>query len=192
MSPRVLTADECQQVFRILLDALARPGQPGHLPEIGDPLDLPLLALTDLTTPVAALDPTEEEQACTEAVVALTQAPLTAADSARFVISHREPDPAAFASLHRGSNERPHEAALLIQAAMIAEQPQPDFDTWELTGPGIADSTQVHLAGLDRDFFAVREQLVADYPRGVDVLLIDPIGTVLGLPRTTTITEVTP
>ncbi|NLT29891.1 MAG: phosphonate C-P lyase system protein PhnH, partial [Propionibacterium sp.] len=176
---------------RILLDALAHPGRLGRLPEPGDPMDLPLLALSDETTPVAALDPTADELARTEMVAALTGAPVVGADRARFVVSHHDPDPAALARLHPGTTEHPHDAALLIQAAMVAEHAQPDFDTWELSGPGITDSLRVYVAGPGPEFLAVRGRLVADHPRGVDVLLIDPIGRVLGLPRTTRVTEVT-
>lgn len=189
---RALTTDERQQVFRILLDALARPGELRQLPDLADPLDLPLLALSDPTTPVAALDATADEQARTDTVVALTQAPPAPVDRARFVVSHHEPHLVELARLHTGSNEQPHEAALLIQAAMVAEHPQPDFTAWDLTGPGITDTTRVYIAGLSQDFFRVRKQLVAGYPRGVDVLLIDPVGQVLGLPRSTVVTEVTP
>lgn len=187
-----LSSDECQQVFRILLDALARPGTIAELPlELGDPLDLPLLALTDGTTPIAALDPTEDEMARVTEIHQLTQAPLAPVLQARFVVSYRDPDPLAMAELNTGCDDRPHEAALLIQSAMVAEQPQPDFSAWQLSGPGIDGTTQIQVAGLSRSFFRARDRLVAGYPQGVDVVLVSPSGAVLGLPRTTRIFEVT-
>lgn len=187
----VLTSAESQQVFRILLDALARPGMIGRLPrELGDPLDLPLLALTDQTTPIAALDPTEDEQARLAKLSQLTHAPLAPVLQARFVVSHRDPSPASMAELKTGCDDRPHEAALLIQAALVAEQPQPDFLPWHLNGPGVDGTRVIHVAGVSRPFFHTRNQLVAHYPQGVDVVLISSSGDVVGIPRATRVFEV--
>lgn len=55
-----------------------------------------------------------------------------------------------------------------------------------LAGPGVREPFDVHLP-LDRKALALREALCADYPRGVDLVLIDESGRVLGLPRTSAI-----
>lgn len=163
----LLTTDQCQQVFRILLDALARPGTIRRLPVAwGDPLDLPLLTLADQTTPIAALDPTPDENKRVAEVSQLTHAPVAPVLQARFVVSYRDPHAEAMAELKTGCDDRPHEAALLIQTALVAEQPQPDFTAWQLSGPGFDDTKDIQVAGLTREFFRSRHQLVAHYPQG--------------------------
>jgi len=63
-------------------------------------------------------------------------------------------------------------------------------DGWlklELSGPGIQDTSSIHVAGLER---AELQHILATrqgYPLGVDVHLIDALGHCIGLPRTTRI-----
>lgn len=69
---------------------------------------------------------------------------------------------------------------------------QPDTDpagtlALRLTGPGIKDTAQLRVSGLDREFFTVRDRLVADFPAGIDVLFVTAGGRVAGLPRTTAV-----
>ncbi|MEO8526725.1 MAG: phosphonate C-P lyase system protein PhnH, partial [Caldimonas sp.] len=57
-----------------------------------------------------------------------------------------------------------------------------------LRGPGIKDSRTIAPAGLPDDFIAQWRANRAPFPRGVDLLLVAN-GHMLGLPRTTRITE---
>ncbi|MGW9825216.1 alpha-D-ribose 1-methylphosphonate 5-triphosphate synthase subunit PhnH [Brevibacterium pityocampae] len=80
----------------------------------------------------------------------------------------------------------------LIEHTDHAERPDRTGDpasalVLRLTGPGIADTAQLRITGLDREFFTIRDRLVADFPAGIDVLFVTDDGRVAGLPRTTAI-----
>lgn len=179
---------QSQQAFRILLDAMARPGRVmeqafdcGHPDGLAPVLAAGLLTLADLDAPVwlgAGFD--------TDAVKAWlrfhTGAPLAA-----------QPDQAALALLDAsamptlenfslGSDEAPERGAtLLVQV--------PTLDgaaamTWR--GPGIRESVAMPLCGLDAASWRQRAQLASAFPRGLDIYL--GCGRqVIGLPRSTTI-----
>jgi alpha-D-ribose 1-methylphosphonate 5-triphosphate synthase subunit PhnH len=55
-----------------------------------------------------------------------------------------------------------------------------------MRGPGIRDELATSLP-LDREALSVRATLCANFPRGVDLVLVDGSGRVLGLPRTSRI-----
>lgn len=179
---------QSQQAFRILLDAMARPGRVmeqafdcGHPDGLAPVLAAGLLTLADLDTPIwlgAGFD--------TDAVKAWlrfhTGAPLAA-----------QPDQAALALLDAsamptlenfslGSDEAPERGAtLLVQV--------PTLDgaaamTWR--GPGIRESVAMPLCGLDAAPWRQRVQLASAFPRGLDIYL--GCGRqVIGLPRSTAV-----
>lgn len=177
----------------------------------------PLLALADLMAPVAAVPEAagsgpqvgSRTRAWVQEVARLSGAPLVEPAEARLALSLGRPDPSALAELNRSTAAAPHRAALLVQrvAGLSSDlEPagtsaagtsttgaaQPDTDpagtlALRLTGPGIKDTAQLRVSGLDREFFTVRDRLVADFPAGIDVLFVTDGGRVAGLPRTTAI-----
>ena len=60
---------------------------------------------------------------------------------------------------------------------------------WRLSGPGVETTATLAPRGLPDDFVAARAESVSDYPAGIDILLVTDDGRVVGLPRTTTISE---
>lgn len=176
----------------------------------------PLLALADLMAPVAAVPEAagagpqagSQTRAWVQEIARLSGAPLVDPSGARLALALGRPDPAALAELNRSTAAAPHRAALLIQrvtdlgsdldtagtsaTGTSAERPDRTGDpasalVLRLTGPGIADTAQLRITGLDREFFTVRDRLVADFPAGIDVLFVTDDGRVAGLPRTTAI-----
>ncbi len=65
-----------------------------------------------------------------------------------------------------------------------------DWQSWELSGPGIATTRLLYIAGLDKKELQFINATRRDYPAGVDVFLIDTMGRCVGLPRSTKIKEV--
>lgn len=188
--PRHLGAGARMRLFRRCLEALAEPGTVRQLDAPQQPADdgvpvaaAPVLALSDLMCPLAAA--TGDDRAASEvaAIAAQTHAPQVALGEARFVLALAEPQPGVLTALGRGTLARPHEAALLfVQVDAVT-----DGDlTVRLTGPGIDGERTAAVSGLSRAFFTERDEVI-DYPLGVDLVLITPAGTVLGLPRSTKI-----
>ncbi len=187
-SATALHPADSQQVFRAVLEALARPGTATALPD--GPLRsypaaaLPVFALADLGTGVCVLEPSEGRWA--EAVATATSAPLWPAELARLITALRPVTGDEVRSFRRGTAEAPEDGALVsLAVADLAGGEQ----HWRLSGPGIAESVTLAPSGLPTSFVAARAEAVTGYPAGIDVLLVTADGRVVGLPRTTTITE---
>lgn len=177
---------QSQQAFRILLDAMARPGRVlelsddcGHPEDLSPVLAAGLLTLADLDTPVW-LGAGFDTPVMRDWLRFHTGAPLAMkADQAALALL----DAAAMPALERfslGTDEAPERGAtLLVQV--------PSLDgaaamTWR--GPGIKDSVAMPLCGLDAAVWRQRAQLPAVFPRGLDIYL--GCGRqVIGLPRST-------
>ena len=208
-----LSSDASQRVFHQTMEAFSRPGTIHHLPDTASSVPapvpaviVPLLALADLMTPLAALSsaPAAEamgDDAAAEAVAAisrLTGAPTAEPARARFALALDEP--ADFSDLSPGTHWSPEQGAMLVQrvAAISDVSDVPDATettdaatsgNWRLTGPGVAPhaDTIVRITGLSEDWLTTRQELVDDYPAGIDCLLVTDSGTFLALPRTTMI-----
>jgi alpha-D-ribose 1-methylphosphonate 5-triphosphate synthase subunit PhnH len=179
---------DSQQVFRAVLEALARPGTAMTLPagplRTLAPAVVPVFALADLGTGVCVLENDGDRSA--DAVATATSAPLWPAELARLVAAVRPVTEDELRSFCRGTASAPEEGALVSLA--VAEVDGGDH-RWRLTGPGIAGTATLAPRGLPGGFVAARAEAVAAYPAGIDVLLVTDDGRVVGLPRTTTITE---
>lgn len=194
---RELDSDLAQRVFHATMEAFARPGTIHRLPEASIPAGVPavvvpLLALADIMTPVAALESAASELDTAAAIALaarLVNTRVVDPAQARFALAFAEPD--ELAPLNRGSHWSPELGAMLFQRTPSVEAVTDSSTrgTWRLTGPGIKPSepTLLRVAGLGRRFVAERAERVADYPAGIDVLLATDAGDIIGLPRTTAI-----
>lgn len=179
---------DSQRVFRLVLDAMARPGRSVALdldldpPAPLDPMTAAVcLALVDFETslwldvPGAAADYLHFHCGC----------PMAAhpGEAAFAVIT----DAAAMPELHafsQGSDEAPETSAtLLIQAQGLAEG-----EGLRLTGPGIENEVRIRIDGLPSGFWDRWADNHALFPRGVDALIVAD-GRVVGLPRTTRVED---
>lgn len=199
---------DAQAVFRVLLDAMARPGRVLALPEptlqtIGRPLDrqaLPigaglaalLLTLLDVDTSTAL-----QGRLGSGAVRAWlrfhTGARELPAAEAMFTIVHAEDLQAGHGlELPLGSDEDPQRGATLIvetprlrpAPAGAAEAAAAAQTGLQLQGPGIAGRQPLAADLLPADFWRWRQGLQALYPRGVDIFFVNG-GLVAALPRST-------
>lgn len=177
---------EAQRVFRAVLDALARPGTTTHLLNpAGAPAALaPLLALADLDTPVCVLDTTSaDSERWLGAVATATSAPVAALAQARLVAALRPVTVEELRAVRVGTPADPEEAAL-VTLAVPALTGGP---TVRLDGPGAAPGAVISPAGLPAGWLDVRAAV--GYPAGADLLLVDPDGACVGLPRSTRTNE---
>lgn len=194
---RELSPAVSQQVFRACMDAFARPGSVHSLPLDELPAGasaalLPLLALADIMTPIGALtadtsaaDVADATADTVRAIGRAVGARVVDAASARYGLALAESS--AMRELSPGSHWSPEAAATLVQrvesidAASVAN--------WRLRGPGIPPVAPVALriTGIGDRFVAERGALVADYPAGIDCLLVTDDGALVALSRTTRI-----
>ncbi|MCI2420269.1 phosphonate C-P lyase system protein PhnH [Saccharopolyspora sp. K220] len=171
-----LSPEKAQLVFRAVLDALARPGEVLRLPESPVPAPLlPVLALADLDTPVHVDD-------WADVVRTQTAAPIVDRSGARLAALLK---PFGELSGFRvGSAAAPEEAALVS----VAVQGFGAGPALRLSGPGVPGQRELRVSGLPADFVAQRRNLIA-FPAGPDLLLVDPAGELVGLPRSTRVEE---
>jgi alpha-D-ribose 1-methylphosphonate 5-triphosphate synthase subunit PhnH len=79
-----------------------------------------------------------------------------------------------------GHLEDPHRSAtLIVQVPTLSRG-----NSWEITGPGVKDFKTIQL-GLTTNWDKVRAERNAEYPLGLDILLVEKGGKLMALPRTT-------
>jgi len=184
-----LDPDEAQRTFRAVLDALSRPGTPHRLPPAArDRVPaalLPALALADLTTPVCVLGevPSGHWQ---DALVTITSAPVVPLRKARLVAALRPVTPAELLAVARGTAAAPEDGALLTAAVSGVDSGGAPL---RLTGPGVAGTRLIAPGGLPAGWLAARDEAVAGFPAGIDLLLVGPDGRVLAIPRSSRVEE---
>lgn len=164
---------DAQQIFRAVLEAMARPGtivdlpSPPASPEPLDPATTAIvLALNDQET-VVWLDDAADSEAVRQHLRFHCGSPLTADPAqAHFAIVGDIRAMPPLASFNLGGDEYPDRSTTLILQV-------PDLrggTTWTLGGPGIRDRATLAVAGLPDGF---RDQVIENhlgFPRGVDLI----------------------
>ena len=178
LKPDPIWLPEAQQRhFRQLLDAMARPGTCHAIdtrPEAG-PVVLSVLASL-LDAEVSLADP--HELLCSEDWPKL-QATNMDAEQADYVLCDGTGVPDFTPKL--GSLPEPEQSATLI---LLVEQLGRGQHHLKLTGPGIEQTTTLHIDGLATEWLQRREEWVSGFPLGVDLILVDEY-RLAALPRTT-------
>jgi alpha-D-ribose 1-methylphosphonate 5-triphosphate synthase subunit PhnH len=174
-----------QATFRTVMDAMARPGSVRRLAGIAAPAPLSpsaaaiALTLLDYETPFWLDAPLAAAPEVARFISFHTGARLTAdaAETAFAFVAAPAAAP-AFASFAQGSAEYPDRSTtLILQVDHLAEG-----DGMVLRGPGIASARRLAASPLPADFLAQVAENRAQFPRGVDVLLVTN-DVVAGLPR---------
>ncbi|GGB24689.1 carbon-phosphorus lyase [Tistrella bauzanensis] len=190
------TAD-AQVTFRLVLDAMARPGRimtvgavPGHDRPLSRAACSVMLALADHDTAVwldrAAAPALPYLRFHTGATVAGTP------DRAAFAVIG---DATAMPALDRfalGSDAYPDRSTtLVIEVDGLSGGQDGRGVAWRLDGPGIDGSRLLRVTGLPVGFVVARAALAPLYPRGIDIILTCG-DRLVALPRTTRIIQTTP
>ena len=164
---------DAQSTFRVLLDAMARPGTIGAIgaqPEAPEPLDVATtavaLCLFDHDTQVWLGDGVAGfavyEYLRFHCGCPLTKASLTS-DFALSIATAGVPGLAQFSP---GTDEFPDRSTTLIVQVPSLENGAPV----RLTGPGIRDTAELRVAGIPDYFWAERREQQAMFPRGIDLV----------------------
>lgn len=183
---------QSQQAFRVLLDAMARPGQivslgqePGHPAGLAPALAAALLTLCDLDTPVW-LGPGFNTAPVRDWLRFHTGAPLAQTSNQAAVVLLSAEQDIALDDFSFGTDEAPERGAtLLIQVSALKGAPN-DLAAMTWRGPGIKDAQAMPVCGLPVTFWRQRAMLGSAFPRGLDIYLSDGADLV-GLPRSTAI-----
>lgn len=183
---------QSQSGFRAIMDALANPGtiQPLATPaashgRLTGELATVLLTLADQDSPIWLSDTLRGADGVEPFVAFHTAAPVL-----------REPGRAVFAfatsagelprldQFNLGTQEYPDRSTTIVLAVPALS----GGDELIIRGPGIRDHGHISPLGLPVDFVAQWAANRELFPRGIDLLLVAG-GAVLGLPRSTRISE---
>ncbi|MDO8451180.1 MAG: phosphonate C-P lyase system protein PhnH [Rhodoferax sp.] len=175
---------ESQQVFRAVLDALARPGQvrtlgpalPGVA--LGGAMARLLLSLSDDETPVWWQC---EDAGLQHWLRFHVGAPVAEwPDTASFAVLTDSGQGLTLTDFAAGTAASPEfSATLLVELPSLTDGP-----ALEWRGPGIQEVQRVGLQGLPADFWTQWHANHAAFPQGVDIIFTCGEDA-LGLPRTT-------
>jgi alpha-D-ribose 1-methylphosphonate 5-triphosphate synthase subunit PhnH len=193
---------DAQQVFRALLDAMARPGTIQALPAsalaalqppapMGSGLCATLLTLLDADATLHLGEGHDSELAQGYLRFHTGVRRLAAAEADFVVARAAEADAALWHQLQAGTDEAPQASAtLVLDVPALANAPLPGAPLLRLRGPGIRESTAFAVAGLRADgaaaFWQARIAQEAAFPLGIDLILVAG-ERVAALPRTTRI-----
>lgn len=184
---------DTQVTFRVVLDAMARPGTVRQLPvaardaPVNPWLAAVLVTLLDHEVSLA-IEPFDGSEALERFVRQRTAVAPAAVDAADFVVASADRlDPRLPVRLRQGTLAYPHDSAtLLLLVPSLGEAPSGAGVKLDLAGPGVPRGHSVRISGLDPALFEARDE-VAEYPCGIDLILVDPSGRVAALPRTTAV-----
>lgn len=178
--PRAWQPATQQLVYRALLDAMARPGTLADLAALaGGQLRAGVIALAALLDHTVSL--CDLEEALSPQTRRFLEAAPAPQDEAGYLLAAaaRPPDPGLSPRL--GTLASPDQGAtLVLDGASVGRGPL----VLALGGPGIPGERRLALGGFDPAWLARREEWVAGFPLGVDLILADA-GRIACLPRTT-------
>jgi len=189
LSARFLNVHDSQNVFRLLMDALSRPGIIQHFPSelISriSPVEIPLLALLGYNTSFALVGADESR---TQLMERATSGRPEAPELASYVAVFDSENPLLPMGLCMGSPMRPDFAAQVsVQIKGTLRTAESNSSTFEMTGPGIEE---IHHIAVDESATSELEFLFRrdwSAPRGIDMWLIGSDGSFIGIPRTSRI-----
>jgi alpha-D-ribose 1-methylphosphonate 5-triphosphate synthase subunit PhnH len=191
---------DAQQVFRCILDAMARPGKVNLLPVTG--LCPPggwcsrvaAVAFTLLDREVAFCVLGGETEEITNYLAVNTGSRPVQVEAADFIIAPGREAIPGLALAGRGTLEHPDGGATVIiiidEILFDGEIPAASEHRGlavTLSGPGIPGHRRLLFRGLHPSYLEHFKVLNREYPQGVDWIIVAGDGRVACLPRTTTV-----
>ena len=169
--------DTQQACFRLLLDAMARPGQCHDI--INIPVDRPVVLTVLATLLDAKVSLSDPHALLHRDDWPMLQAKTTTAEQADYVVCDGSYSPDFTPKL--GTLPSPEQSATLV---LMVDELHQDGIHLRLSGPGIADTRTLLIKGLDPQWLNLREEWNSAFPLGVDLILVD-YRQLTALPRTT-------
>lgn len=183
---------QSQGCFRAIMDALASPGTVQNFSQLAtahgpltSPLANVLLTLTDQDTPIWLADSLRGPTGVEPFVAFHTGAPMVSQPGkAMFGFATSAGELPRLDQFNLGTQEYPDRSTTIVLAVSALTGGAELI----VRGPGIRDHGHISPVGLPGDFVAQWAANRELFPRGIDLLLVAD-GAVLGLPRSTRITE---
>lgn len=185
---------DLQDIYRKILKTMSRPGKIENIAAVGQKVNIKIAAGKELTALLLTLLDAEvsfcfaaqADQGAAEKINQLTYALQAQPDQADYIVVSRNANNQellqALAVAKTGSLLNPHASAtVIVEVQRLSNEQQ-----LCLSGPGIKEWAILSV-DTDYDWLAAREQKVAEFPLGIDMILVDVQGNIACLPRTTRI-----
>ena len=185
---------DAQEHYRLLLDAMARPGTINVLPRMS--LTAPpaltgaaaLVGFALLNADVSFYADGEAADVVTRYLVVNTAAKPESPDKADFVFAAGTASEALLADMKKGTLPYPDEGATLVASVeTLASEAQAlggkPYLALTLEGPGIAGKRTFFVTGLSPELVAGLRQCNQEFPLGIDLILTDPGHRIVCIPR---------
>jgi alpha-D-ribose 1-methylphosphonate 5-triphosphate synthase subunit PhnH len=190
---------DTQQIYRKLLDCMARPGkvnsiepylvQDDHESLFSKPLLSLAFTLVDREVSFHVISDLKEK--AEQYIYWQTFSKAAELHEAHYVFIGKQLSDSEIQSVMNevkaGTLEDPHlSATILIQVNTLTDSPG-DGMKLKLTGPGIQGTREVYADGMPSAWIAERKKINSEYPLGVDMILTTSSGEIMAIPRTTLI-----
>ena len=175
---------DCQEVFRLILDASANPSRAVDLGKFAEKLYgthavCLAVAFTLLDNEVSFH--ISGAQNLSDEIKSYTLAVEASIESADFVFVCRpEKLESAVQAVKCGTLLNPHKSATVI----IIDDERPIFPL-TLSGPGINGCPEIFMSQTMKDAISLRDAQHYEYPQGIDLLFISGSGKLTAIPRLT-------
>ncbi|NWG75229.1 MAG: phosphonate C-P lyase system protein PhnH [Rubrivivax sp.] len=181
---------EAQRCYRVLLDAMARPGTLGRLGDrpgavavdspLPPPLGMVLRTLLDEQVSLAVCG--SEARDWVREISEITGARLTSMAEADYWVCAGVPSVDMLARLKQGTLLAPEDGATAI--VWLNSPMQGKAGQVRISGPGGPSTTAVAASLPLLQTIEHRMAVPCEYPMGIDLFIMDCESRVLGLPRT--------
>lgn len=189
-----------QQTFRALLGAMAEPGSlhelppaaleglqpedPEMRPPVGPAMAATLLTLLDAGTPLGLVGELGSEPV--RGWVRFHTGARDIRSTSGFTVARAaDVDAALRERLDLGSDEAPQSSAtLIVEVQGVSDRPACGMLALTLRGAGVDGVRRLGVNGLDADFWRWRIALQAEFPRGIDLILVSG-RRIAAIPRST-------
>ena len=188
-----------QQIYRKLLDCMARPGkvnsiepylvQDDHESLFSKPLLSLAYTLVDREVSFHVISDLKEK--AEQYIYWQTFSQAAELHEAHYVFIGKQLSDSEIQSVMNevkaGTLEDPHlSATILIQVNTLTDSPG-DGMKLKLTGPGIQGTREVYADGMSSGWITERKKINSEFPLGVDMILTTSSGEIMAIPRTTLI-----
>ena len=190
---------DAQEHYRLLLDAMARPGKINILPrmQLATPPGLTsaaaLVGFALLNADVSFFVDGANPDDAARYLLANTSSRPVDTHEADFVFASGAAPATLVETMKKGSLPYPEEGATIILNVMaLATEPQglghgEDGLALTLRGPGVAGERTFFVRGLNATLVEALQQSNAEFPLGIDAILTDGDGRVACIPRSSRI-----
>ncbi|SEC62229.1 phosphonate C-P lyase system protein PhnH [Paenibacillus sp. GP183] len=188
---------DTQQVYRRLLDTLSRPGTTASIAAAAEKLifseplhnSIAAAALTLLDNEVTFHMALPGAEALENWIRQSTFSRSVNPGEADYIFASGSETQSWASKLKIGLPEFPETGATVLLTVDNCMASEEESTVYLLQGPGIRGEAMIRIGGLDPAWMHIRELLNEEFPRGIDIWLLDKNGNLIGIPRTTRIKE---